>query len=101
MVYYTIRLYPVSQDMTKIVTAFGKSRYTRLSMGMCTLGDIFQSKVDKLLGDINGIKMYIDDILVLGKDCFRKHIEQLIMLFGLLRAAGLKVNAPKCSVDLK
>ena len=70
-------------------------------MGMCTLGDIFQSKVDKLLGDIKGVKMYIDDILVLSKDCFRNHIEQLEMIFGRLRAAVLKINAPKCSFGLK
>ena len=43
-------------------------------MGMCASGDIFQSEVDKLLGDIEGVKTYIDDILVLGKDRFEKHI---------------------------
>ena len=63
--------------------------------------DIFQAKVDKLLGDIEGVKTYIDDILVLGKDTFEKHIEQLRIIFGRLRAAGLKVNAPKCSFGLK
>ena len=75
MGYYTIRISPDIQDMTKIVTEFGKSRYNRLPMGMCASGDIFQSKVDKLLGDIEGVKMYINDILILIKDCFRNHIE--------------------------
>ena len=50
--YYTIRLFTASQDMTMIVTEFGKFRYNRLPMGICASGEIFQSKVDKLLGDI-------------------------------------------------
>ena len=50
--YYTIRLSLASQDTTTVVTEFGKFRYNRLPMCMCASGDMFQSKVDKLLGDI-------------------------------------------------
>ena len=58
-------------------------------------------KVDKLLGDIEGIKRYIYNILVLSKYIFEKHIEQLRIIFGILRAAGLKVNTPKCIFGFK
>ena len=81
--------------MTPIVIEFGKFRYNRPPMGMCASVDIFQSKVDEILGEIEGFKTYIDDILVVSKDCFRKHTEQLIIIFVKLRASGLKVNAPK------
>ena len=57
--------------MTTVVTGFGKWRYNCLLMGTCTLGDIFQEKVDKLIGYIEGVKTYIDDILVLSKDNHR------------------------------
>ena len=70
-------------------------------MGMCASGDIFQAKVDKLIGDIEGVKTHIGDIIILRKYCFGKHIENLIMVFGRLCAAGLKVNAPKCSFGIK
>ena len=70
-------------------------------MRMCALGDIFQAKVDELIGDIEGVKTYIGDILVLSKDCFINHIEHLRIIFSILRAAGLKVNAPKCNLGLK
>ena len=99
--YYTIRLSPASQDMTTIVTEFGEFRYNLLPMGMCASGDIFLAKVDELLDDIESVKTYIDDILVLGKDSFENHIKQLIIIFGRMRATGLKVNAPKCSFGLK
>ena len=96
-----MRLSSASQYMTTIVTELGKFRYNCLPMGMCASKDIFQAKLDELLGDIKGIKTYIDDILLLSKDSFENHIHQLRMIFSILCAAGLKVNAPKCTFGLK
>ena len=73
MGYYTIGLAESSKDITTIVTEFGKFCY-KLPMGMCISGDIFQAKVNELLGDINDAKAYIDDILVLNKGTFLDHI---------------------------
>ena len=87
--------------MTTIVTKFGKFRYNRLPMGMCALGNIYQSKVDKLLCDIRGVKTYIDDIIVLSKDLFKNNINQLRIIFGRLRDTGLKDNSAKCSFGVK
>ena len=87
--------------MTMIVTEFWKFRYNNLPMDMYASGDILQAKVDEPLGDIEGFKTYIDDKLVLGKYRFENHIEQLRIIFSRLRAAGLKVNAHKCSFGLK
>ena len=101
MGYYTIRLLPASQDMTRIATKFDKFKYNCLPMRMYASVDIFQAKVDKLLGDIEGIKKYIDDLLVLIKERFCNHIEQLRIIFGRFRAAGLNVDDPKCSSRLK
>ena len=44
-------------------------------MGMWASGYIFQDKLDDLLGDIEGVKNYINYVLILSKYCFRKHIE--------------------------
>ena len=67
MVYYTIRLFSASQDMLIIVTEFRKLRYNRLPMRMWNLGDPLQAKVDQIIGDVKGVKICIDDILVLTK----------------------------------
>ena len=93
--YYTLWLSPAIQDMTMIVTEFGKFRYNNLPMGLCTLVDIFQVRVDNLIGDIEGVKTYIDDIIFFGKDCFKNDIDQMRIIFRRLRAAGLKVKAHK------
>ena len=83
-----------------IVTEFGKFRYNCLLMGMCDLGDILQAKVNNLIGDIEGVKTYIDNILFLRKERLSKHIEHLSIIFGVLRAAGLKFNTPRYSFRL-
>ena len=64
-------------------------------MGLCASGDIFQHKVDELLGGIEGFKMYIDCILVLGKGSFYHNIYQIRVIFAGLLNSGLKVNATK------
>ena len=71
MGYYSISLSPAIQDMPEMVTKFGIFRYNRFPMGMCDSGDIFQAKLDKLLGDIEDVKTYIYDILVLSKYCLK------------------------------
>ena len=74
MRYYNVSVFPMSQDMRKIATGFGKFRYNRIPMGMCALGDILQDKVDELLGDIKGVKTYIGNLLVLIREIFSNHI---------------------------
>ena len=65
-------------------------------MGICPSSDIFQSKLYDLLGDIERIKTYIDNILVLGKDNFYHPRVIFVRLF----AAVLKVNDPECRFGL-
>ena len=95
MGYYTINISPASQDMTTIVTEFSRFRYNILPMGICAWVDVLQVKVDELLGDIEGVKTYIDYILFLSKYFFTNHIEQLRIIFGILCDAALKVNSHK------
>ena len=64
-------------------------------MGIFTLDDVMKAILDHLIGDIKGVKIYIDDISVLRNDILSKNIEQLRIIFGILRAERLKFNAPK------
>ena len=101
MGYYTIPLAECSKNITTIVTEFGKFRYTYLPMGMVISGDDSQSKVYDLIGDIDGVRTYINDILCIGKGTFSEHINQLEEIFRRFKKSGLKVNASKCSFGLK
>ena len=64
---------------------------------MCASGDIFQAKVDYILGDTEGIKTYKNDILVLSKESFSNHIDNLIVIFDRLRCIVLEINMTKWS----
>ena len=55
-------------------------------MGMYASVDIFQSKADEMLGDIEGIKTYINYINLLIKNFFTNHMEQLSKIFNILRS---------------
>ena len=96
MGYYHIVLSPAAADMCTIVTEFGKFRYKRLPMGVAGSPDIFQAKINELLGDIEGIKAYIDDILAIGKGTFDQHLAQLEEVFRRCQKHNLKLNAEKC-----
>ena len=43
----------MTQYITTIVTEFLKFKYNRLHMVMCTSGDLFQAKVDRLIDSLN------------------------------------------------
>ena len=70
-------------------------------MGVCASRDVLQSKLDKLLGDIESVKTYINYILVLSKYRFENHIDHLRIIFVGLRVSVLKVNVSKCIFGLK
>ena len=59
--------------MCTIITEFGKYRYKRLPMGV--------AKIYDLLGDVEGTRAYIDDILVIKRGTFSEHLEQLEDIF--------------------
>ena len=73
-----------------IVTEFVKFQYNVLPTRMVIYEDIFYSKLNELLGNILGVKAYIDDILVLNKGTFECHMEQLITCFLRICKAGWK-----------
>ena len=95
MGYYTIRLDPKSSKMCTIIFPWGKYSYERLPMGVAGSPDIFQSKMSDLMLELEYVRTYLDDLLVISKDSFEDHLQKLEAVLYKLREAGLKVNAPK------
>ena len=69
-------------------------------MGVSCSPDIFQAKIYELIGDIDGTKAYIDDILVVKKGSFDEHLKQLEEVFTRCKKTGLRLNADKCCFGL-
>ena len=95
MAYYHIELNPDSKKYCTIVMPFGKYEYQRIPMGLCNSPDIFQEKMSELMENLEFVRTYIDDLLVLTKDSFEDHLDKLELVLKRLERAGLKVNAKK------
>ena len=52
------------------------------------------------MGDIDGVKAYIDDLLAIKKGTFFQHLELLEEVFRRCQKSNLKLNAEKCSFGL-
>jgi hypothetical protein len=100
MGYYHIKLSPTVANMCTIITKYGKYRYKCLLMGVACSPDIFQAKIYELLGNIEGTKAYINDIFVVKKGLFDKHLNQLDEIFCKCQKANLKLNPLKCRFGL-
>ena len=94
MGYYTIRLYPDLSKICPIIFPLGKYSYLRLPMGITCSPDIFQAKMSELMVALEFVQAYIDDLLCITKGSLDDHLSKLRKV---LRCAGLKVNAAKCS----
>ena len=92
MGYYTIDLFTESRELTTIINEFSEFKYNRVPMVMCSYGDTYKAKAREVLGDNEGVKMYIDNILVFGKGVSSQHIDQIRVIFAWLRTTGIKVN---------
>ena len=95
MGYYHIELSPQSKQLCTLVFPFGKYEMQRLPMGLCNSPDIFQEKMSELMQDLDFVRTYIDDLLVLTKGSYEDHLEKLERVLVRLKNAGLKVNAKK------
>jgi hypothetical protein len=95
MGYYHIELSPRSRELCTIVLPWGKYEYQRLPMGLCNSPDIFQEKIGNLLADLEYVRTYIDDCLIITKGSWQDHLQKLEEVLRRLQDAGLKVNATK------
>ena len=64
-------------------------------MGLCNSPDIFQEKMSELFDELDFVRTYIDDLLILSKGSYQDHLEKLEKVLARLTRAGLKVNGRK------
>lgn len=67
----------------------------RLPQGLCSAPEIFQSEMNRILGDIDGMVIHMDDVLVFGEDR-QQHDSRLSEVLRCLKVAGMTLNKSKC-----
>ena len=51
-------------EKTAFVTPFGLYEFTVMPFGLKTAPATFQRMMDRLLGDLSGVMIYLDDVLI-------------------------------------
>ncbi len=95
MDYYTIRLDPEASRICTIIFPWGKYSYLRPPMGIAGSPDIFNAKMSELMGVLEFVRTYLDDLLIISKTTFKDHLEKLRKVISKLRDAKLRINADK------
>ncbi|MEM7291100.1 MAG: reverse transcriptase family protein [Pseudomonadota bacterium] len=90
-----IGLDTASADLTMIATHRGNYHYLRLPFGISSAPEIFQRIMADHLADLEGCLVYIDDILVVGKD-IDEHNRRLKAVLARIKMIGAKLNQAKC-----
>ena len=93
--YQQLSLDEESKKYVVVNTHKGLFQYTRLPFGISSAPGIFQRVIESLLQGIEGVVVYLDDILVTGSTEVA-HLKALDEVLGRLERAGLRVKRRKC-----
>jgi hypothetical protein len=102
MGYYTIRLDTDASRICTINFPWGKYSYKRLQMGIAYSPDIFQVKMLELMTNLELVRTYLDDLLIITKLNLSDHLDKLKSTHKVARSR-IKVNAYKskfCAHDM-
>lgn len=93
--YYHVELHPASREITTFMTSKGLMRFKRLMFGINCAPEIFQRIMCEMLAGIEGVVVYIDDVVVWGTT-LDEHDERLRIVMGVLEENHALLNEEKC-----
>lgn len=94
--FYQVEIHETSRFLTTFATHMGLFRFRRLVMGLSSSAEIFQRIMESVLTGLEGVFVYIDDILVYGRDK-QEHDFRLSLVLQRLSEYGIKLNLAKCT----
>lgn len=92
-----IKLDEESSQLTTINTPIGRYRCLRLHFGIKSAPEIYQRSMDKMLNDIDGAFLIIDDVLIAAKN-MDEHDQILHKVIDRATEYNLKLNLNKCFI---
>ena len=93
--FWQIPLEKQTAKLTIFITPIGRYFFHRLPFGITSAPEIFQREISSLFKGIDGVEVYMDDILIFGKTA-EEHEVRLQKALKILKNAGLKLNDEKC-----
>ncbi|XP_063628947.1 uncharacterized protein LOC134800377 [Cydia splendana] len=89
-----------NSDLCTFNTPFGRYKFLRMPYGISSACEVFHRKIYENFDDIEGVCMYVDDILVFAKTK-SEHDERLRQVLERCRKINLKLNLTKCKFGLE
>lgn len=86
-------------EKTAVITPFGLFEYLFMPFGLCNASQTFQRHLNRALGDLDFVFIYIDDILV-ASTSVEEHRKHLHTVFQRLREYSLRLNVDKCVFEV-
>ena len=97
--YHQLPLEEGSRNLTTVNTPNGLYEYLRLPYGINSAVGIFQRTIENLLKGLQGVCVYLDDILVTGKTT-EEHLQNLRAVLLRLQENGVTLRKDKCKFFL-
>ena len=91
--FWQILLDKNSSDLCTFATPYGRYKFLRLPYGLNCAPEVFHRKFKEVF-DIEGVEIYIDDILIYGKTV-EEHDKRLLKVLEIARKNNIKFNKSK------
>lgn len=92
-----VKISQASKYLTAFRTHLGVYQYRRLVFGLSSAAEIFQRTIESVLEGLEGVIVFIDDILVFGRTP-EEHGERLRAVLKRLEEFNIRLNAEKCDL---
>lgn len=93
--FYHVELHPESRSITTFMTGRGLMCFKRLMFGINCAPEIFQRIMTNMLAGIEGVIVYIDDVIISGRT-LEEHDSRLKKVLAVLKSNQAKLNDQKC-----
>nr|VZI51219.1 unnamed protein product [Spirometra erinaceieuropaei] len=95
--YWQVEVRPSDREKTAFAVPSGVSEFETMPFGLANAPNTFQMLMNQVLAQLipTSCLVYMDDIIVLGKD-FDSHLNNIRAVFSSLRQAGLTLKPSKC-----
>lgn len=96
-----VHLDDVSASLCTFNTPFGRYRFTRLSYGLNCASEVFHSVMTEYFSDIDGVFLYVDDLIIFAKKKKKSKISFLKEYLKGLCQINIKFNKVKCQIGVQ
>lgn len=97
--FWQVKLDKKSADMCTFNTPFGRYRFLKLPFGICSVPEVFQKKVIQTFGDIEGVFVVVDDLIIAAKTV-EDHDKIIRKVFKRAKENNVKFNKNKMRLRL-